>query len=229
MYPVGVPHMALEDGFIGGYSIPKGSLILSNLWFVRFFLKNYKRFYPSYLPRNMLHDPETYPDPFRFDPERHIASPGKEAQCDPRNVCFGYGRRICPGMFLAEATLFACIATSLAVFKIEKLVVNGVPIIPVHQSTSGIIRCLLDNFVVTCTTVYWLLTFLQLPKAISMRHQASIWESSNLNCRIGLNLLLMFLLLVHTIFPFLDTQSLKFLPWLVFRIPMPGLDTTFLT
>jgi cytochrome P450 len=92
----------------------------------------------------MLHDPETYPDPFRFDPERHIATPGKDAQRDPRNVCFGYGRRICPGMYLGEASLFACIATSLAVFNIEKAVVNGVPIVPVHESTSGIIRSLLS-------------------------------------------------------------------------------------
>ena len=97
------------------------------------------------LSRGMLHDPETYPDPFRFDPERHISSPGKVAQRDPRNICFGYGRRICPGMYLAEASLFACIATSLAVFNIEKAVVDGVPIVPVHQSTSGIIRFLLSQ------------------------------------------------------------------------------------
>jgi len=118
--PTGVPHMASEDGFVGGYYIPKGSLILTNLW-------------------GMLHDPETYPDPFRFDPERHIATPGKDAQRDPRNICFGYGRRICPGMYLGEASLFACIAASLTVFNIEKAVVNGVPIVPVHESTSGII------------------------------------------------------------------------------------------
>ncbi|KAF8814867.1 cytochrome P450 [Phlegmacium glaucopus] len=118
--PTGVPHTALEDGLIGGYFVPKGALILTNLW-------------------NMLHDPETYPDPFKFDPERFIASPGKETQKDPRNACFGYGRRICPGMHLAEASLFACIATSLAVFDIDNVVVNGVPIVPVHESTSGII------------------------------------------------------------------------------------------
>ena len=95
-------------------------------------------------PRGMLHDPETYPDPFRFDPERHIATPGKDVQRDPRNICFGYGRRICPGMYLGEATLFACIATSLTVFNIEKAVVDGVPVVPVHESTSGIIRFLLS-------------------------------------------------------------------------------------
>ncbi|KIM37607.1 hypothetical protein M413DRAFT_258291 [Hebeloma cylindrosporum] len=118
--PTGVPHTAIEDGFVAGYFVPKGSLILANLW-------------------NMLHNPDVYPDPFTFDPERHIASPGKEAQQDPRKICFGYGRRICPGMHLAEASLYSCVSMSLAVFDIEKAVENGVPITPVHENTSGII------------------------------------------------------------------------------------------
>jgi len=118
--PTGVPHTATEDGIIHGYFIPKGAIIVANLW-------------------NMLHDPNIYPDPFSFDPERHIAQPGKEAQCDPRKICFGYARRICPGMYLAEATLFMCIVTSLAVFNITQAVEDGVPIIPVHENTSGTI------------------------------------------------------------------------------------------
>jgi len=88
----------------------------------------------------MLHDPEFYPDPFIFDPERHIPGPGKVVQRDPRKVCFGFGRRVCPGMYLAEASLFSCFAMSLAVFDIEKATENGVPITPAHENTSGIIR-----------------------------------------------------------------------------------------
>ncbi|KAF9463803.1 OrdA protein [Collybia nuda] len=118
--PTGVPHTAIEDGIINGYLIPKGSIIIANLW-------------------NMLHDPDTYPDPFDFNPDRHIATAGREAQRDPRHVCFGYGRRICPGMHLAEASLFCAIVMSLAVFDITKTVENGIEITPVHANTSGII------------------------------------------------------------------------------------------
>jgi cytochrome P450 len=88
----------------------------------------------------MLHDPETYPDPFTFDPTRHLEEPGKPAQRDPRLACFGFARRICPGMHLAEASLFILVAMSLAVFDITKATDNGVPITPIHENTSGIIR-----------------------------------------------------------------------------------------
>jgi len=85
----------------------------------------------------MLHNPEMYPDPFAFNPERYL---GDSPQRDPRKIVFGYGRRICPGMYLAEAAMFSCIVSSLAVFSIEKaLDQNGVPITPIHESIDRII------------------------------------------------------------------------------------------
>jgi len=119
--PTGVPHRSMEDSTIRGYSVPKGSIIIANLW-------------------NMLHDAETYPEPFQFRPERHIpVVDGKPTQRDPRTMCFGFGRRVCPGLFLAEATLFLTIANSLLLFDISKKVENGVEMTPVHAQTSGII------------------------------------------------------------------------------------------
>ncbi|KAF9050853.1 cytochrome P450 [Hymenopellis radicata] len=95
--PLGVPHRALDDG---------GSVIVTNLW-------------------QILHDPDVYPDPLEFDPTRHMPSPGKEVQRDPRHACFGFGRRICPGLHLAEASVYILVATSLAVFNISPVIENG--------------------------------------------------------------------------------------------------------
>lgn len=55
-----------------------------------------------------------------FRPERHIDSPGHEAEPDPRKYIFGYGRRICPGRWVADNAVFITIAKTLAVFTIGK-------------------------------------------------------------------------------------------------------------
>ncbi|KAJ7097381.1 cytochrome P450 [Mycena epipterygia] len=111
--PLGVPHASLEDTVVNGHLIPKGSIMIANLW-------------------NMLHDPEIYPSPFTFDPTRHL---GAQAQRDPRTLCFGFGRRVCPGRELAEVSLFTCVAMTLAVFDIER----GAGPLPVHENTQGTI------------------------------------------------------------------------------------------
>ncbi|KAJ7906530.1 cytochrome P450 [Mycena leptocephala] len=46
--PLGVPHATLEDTVVGGYLIPKGTIVIAKLW-------------------NMLNDPEIYPCPATFD------------------------------------------------------------------------------------------------------------------------------------------------------------------
>jgi len=86
----------------------------------------------------MLHDETIWPDPFTFSPDRFTTS---LPQRDPREVCFGFGRRKCPGMYLAEAALSMTISMTLAVFEITNVVENGVPVAPKHENTSGTIRC----------------------------------------------------------------------------------------
>ncbi|KAF9647047.1 cytochrome P450 [Thelephora ganbajun] len=98
--PLGVPHIATENDFYEGYFIPKGSSVIANIW-------------------QILHDPATYADPFEFNPERFL---GDHPEPEPRVTAFGYGRRICPGLNLAQSSLWFACAMSLAVFDIEKYV-----------------------------------------------------------------------------------------------------------
>jgi len=115
--PTGVPHRVIEDDVHDGYFIPKGSLVLTNLWY-------------------MLRDPRTYSEPSEFKPERFL---GKEPEADPRTICFGFGRRICPGLHLADASVWISVAMSLAVFDVSKIVENGVEITPEIDPSTGTI------------------------------------------------------------------------------------------
>ncbi|EGN98514.1 hypothetical protein SERLA73DRAFT_169465 [Serpula lacrymans var. lacrymans S7.3] len=118
--PLGVAHASSEDDVYNGFFIPKGSIIVPNIW-------------------KMLHDPEVYKNPEEFNPDRFIASEGKPAETDPRGTCFGFGRRICPGIVLAELSIFISCAMVSAVFEISKCVENGVSITPEIGQTSGTI------------------------------------------------------------------------------------------
>jgi cytochrome P450 len=116
--PMGIPHMCSEDDVYKGYRIPKGSLVMPNIWYgtpVSGKGASYHRI-ANHLHREFTHDPETYKDPRTFNPSRFL-SPTPEM--DPRNLSFGFGRRICPGRLLADSTIFMTIAKSLAVFDIQ--------------------------------------------------------------------------------------------------------------
>ncbi|KAG7085519.1 hypothetical protein E1B28_003079 [Marasmius oreades] len=99
--PTAVPHRAAEDNVFEGYFIPKGTLIMANVW-------------------QMAHDPNEYKDPHSFKPERFIATPDHTPEKDPKDIVFGFGRRICPGRVLADASVFISCAMILACFEIKK-------------------------------------------------------------------------------------------------------------
>ncbi|KAM0319659.1 hypothetical protein ACHAPQ_010255 [Fusarium lateritium] len=98
--PMGVIHTADEDIYYKEFFIPKGAAFLPATWW-------------------FLHDPEVYPDPSSFDPDRYL-EPRNEP--DPNFAAFGFGRRVCPGRLLADESLFITISRLLSAFDIKKAV-----------------------------------------------------------------------------------------------------------
>ncbi|TFK39023.1 cytochrome P450 [Crucibulum laeve] len=135
--PIAIPHRAMADDVYRGYHIPKDSVVIANSWAV-------------------LHDPSLYPSPHEFSPERYLSSNVDSINPDPVPYAFGYGRRVCPGQHLAEASLFIAIATTLSIFNISPILdAKGIPIIPEARYTSSIIshpeefKCLITTRSVT--------------------------------------------------------------------------------
>jgi cytochrome P450 len=105
--PVGGSHKTVTDDEVDGYYIPAGSALMGNAW-------------------AMQHDPAHYANPEIFEPERFEgikhkstfeSSLEKEAM-DRDHYVFGWGRRICPGMHLAEASVLLVAARLLWAFDI---------------------------------------------------------------------------------------------------------------
>ncbi|KAK7437040.1 hypothetical protein VKT23_018856 [Stygiomarasmius scandens] len=103
MYPVtplALPHHSLEDDIYEGYFIPKGATVVGNAWAI-------------------LHDEQVYHDPHKFNPDRFL---GQNPPPDPALYAFGFGRRICPGRFLALDSAWLVTACILATSTIKKAI-----------------------------------------------------------------------------------------------------------
>ncbi|KAF9470940.1 putative monooxygenase [Pholiota conissans] len=115
--PLGVPHAVTEDDVYDGQFIPQGTVLMANIW-------------------HMLHDPEVYPSPMEFIPERFNGD--DTAMDNAKELVFGFGRRICPGIHFAEGTLFCIITTLLATCDIlPQLDAQGREVLPEYAYTGG--------------------------------------------------------------------------------------------
>ncbi|KIK93483.1 hypothetical protein PAXRUDRAFT_145010 [Paxillus rubicundulus Ve08.2h10] len=99
--PLRLPHMTSTSDIYEGMYIPKGAIVLLNLW-------------------AMAHDEKRFPEPLAFKPERHLTPNGTLAEGISYHP-FGCGRRRCPGMHMVKQTVWAAIVSVLATLRIAKV------------------------------------------------------------------------------------------------------------
>ncbi|OJA13774.1 hypothetical protein AZE42_07463 [Rhizopogon vesiculosus] len=84
------------------YCIPAGTTGPNNYWRLR----------------AISRDPDVYPDPYAFKPERWLDDAG-EMREDLKFYVFGFGRRVCPGQHFAPREVFIHSLLALWAFRIE--------------------------------------------------------------------------------------------------------------
>ncbi|KAM7419370.1 hypothetical protein PAMA_016480 [Pampus argenteus] len=103
--PLSIPHMTSKTTEFRGFTIPKGTIIVPNLWSVH-------------------RDATMWDNPDSFNPARFLDDEGKllRKECF---IPFGIGRRVCMGEQLAKMELFLTVTSLLQAFKFR--LPEGVP------------------------------------------------------------------------------------------------------
>ncbi|KAJ5141216.1 hypothetical protein N7526_002211 [Penicillium atrosanguineum] len=130
-----VPHAVTQDDVYKGYLIPKGAGVINNVWGIGM-------------------DPDRHPSPRTFDPDRYredyqsLGDAAANPDASKRDAfTFGAGRRICPGIHVAERSLFLGMSRILWAFSIEPVLnEKGLPILPdPDRLTQGFV-CMPEEF-----------------------------------------------------------------------------------
>jgi cytochrome P450 len=120
--PLGVPHKSLKDDVYNGIFIPKGSHIYFNAW-------------------AMSRDETMYQNPEVFNPDRYFPRDEAGAGESYLQGPFGFGRRICVGKHLAQASVWIAMATLIATMDIANPVgPDGKEVVPIVKFSTGLSR-----------------------------------------------------------------------------------------
>ena len=99
--PLSVPHKATCDTELCGYKLPKGIILMMNLY-------------------AMHHDPNQWDEPEQFKPERFIHPEGHFFIPNSSYLPFSVGKRVCLGETLAKRELFLFLCYLIKNFRFDK-------------------------------------------------------------------------------------------------------------
>ncbi|GMI76293.1 cytochrome P450, family 81, subfamily D, polypeptide 5 [Hibiscus trionum] len=100
--PLLIPHMPSSDCSIGGYEVPRGTIVLVNAWSIH-------------------RDPNSWEDPTSFKPERFERLEGNGESGSHKLMAFGLGRRTCPGAGLAQRVVGLTLGALIQCFEWERV------------------------------------------------------------------------------------------------------------
>lgn len=102
--PMLVPHYASDDCVVGGFNIPRNTMVMVNAWAIH-------------------RDPTMWDDPESFKPERF----GNKDEAH-KLVAFGMGRRACPGAGLAHREVGLALASLIQCFEWRRVSEDNVDV-----------------------------------------------------------------------------------------------------
>ncbi|XP_022940352.1 cytochrome P450 81D1-like isoform X1 [Cucurbita moschata] len=97
--PLMVPHESSKDCSVGGYHIPRGTMLFVNLWAIH-------------------NDPKIWADPRKFDPDRFVKVESEKLGF--KLMPFGSGRRGCPGEGLGLRVIGLVLGSLIQCFEWER-------------------------------------------------------------------------------------------------------------
>ena len=121
--PLSVPHQSIQQSSLGGYDIPKDTIVVTNLWAIH-------------------RDTDEWDAPDVFNPKRFLDAEGNFSASGPKGfrsyLPFGAGRRGCLGESLARSELFLVCSRLLHQFNFKRASGKPLPCLTSHAGAAVI-------------------------------------------------------------------------------------------
>ncbi|KAG6370809.1 cytochrome P450 [Boletus reticuloceps] len=97
-----------------------GYTLVANIWLVYKLLSFWPGDPDALFCRAIYHNEDAYPEPDVFKPERFFVGGRLRGDKSTESLAFGFGRRVCPGRYNADNSVWIAIVLILCALKIAK-------------------------------------------------------------------------------------------------------------